>query len=165
MQYLKVMMSQLKDNWLILLIFIVLPLFVAIPLIAYYKMKKQTIGERNNNPLNIRKTSIAWQGEKPTTGSFEVFDTLQNGFRAGLKNILTHVSRGSNTIPKLVAVWAPPTENDTKAYIFSVLKTTGLPASTVIDKTNIAVIAQAMALQETGKRYDLKIIQDAQKLI
>lgn len=84
-------------------------------------------GVRNNNPFNIRKGSSKWVGKvKGLDTSFETFDTLENGIRAGVINTLTHYKRGADTIKKLIEVHAPPNENNTKLYIKNVSNWVGI---------------------------------------
>lgn len=132
-------------------------------------------GIRNNNPLNIRKGST-WEGEKKiqTDPSFEQFETLQYGIRAGLKLIQNHVSgfNGSrpprNTIRKLISVWAPPSENATEAYIMFVCQHVFKLPSDIIhadDKKLICDIARAMAFVECGQWIDPEQFESAYNLI
>lgn len=89
-------------------------------------------GLRNNNPGNLDRGPVAWVGEVqglPIPGTanarfydarFCQFDTMAHGARAMAIDLLTHYRRGANTIGRLVAIWAPPTENNTGAYIAAV---------------------------------------------
>lgn len=81
-----------------------------------------TRGIDNNDPFNIRKSAIRWQGEvdgKDT--SFETFDTAQDGIRAGCKILLTYYRKyGLETVADIITRFAPPAENNTDAYIRSV---------------------------------------------
>ncbi len=80
-------------------------------------------GIKNHNPLNIRiNPANNWQGRvdpaKNTDGAFEQFTDAVWGIRAGARNIIFHYDRnGADTIRKLITLWAPPSENDTEAYI------------------------------------------------
>lgn len=132
-------------------------------------------GIRNNNPLNIRKGST-WKGEKKiqTDPSFEQFETLQYGIRAGLKLIQNHISgfNGSrpprNTIRKLISVWAPPSENATEGYIMFVCQHVFKLPSDIIhadDKKLICTIARAMAFVECGQWIDPEQFESAYNLI
>lgn len=84
-------------------------------------------GVRNNNPGNIIKSGIEWQGElKQTLGEdkFEVFDTPEHGVQA-LGELLLRYQRGPRQIKNIrdaIGTWAPPTENDTAAYIAKVAR-------------------------------------------
>ena len=78
-------------------------------------------GIRNNNPLNIRLAAEnRWQGRVPpkhnSDGAFEQFQDPIMGLRAAAVLLIAHYDRRHlDTIRKLVAVWAPPNENDTEA--------------------------------------------------
>lgn len=110
---------------------------------------------RNNNPGNIRWMSpINWQGQLgPDSRGFVIFDTIEHGTRAMAKNILTKYGRGVNTLRKLIAEWAPPTENDTEAYIRTVAAALKVDANAPIDmKSRLADIVAAMTKVEHGKQ-------------
>lgn len=84
---------------------------------------KDTRGMRNNNPGNIRKTTIDWKGEKKgKDDAFETFEHIEYGIRAIFKLMTTYYKKhGCINIRDLINRWAPPSENDTKTYIVSVL--------------------------------------------
>ncbi len=84
--------------------------------------------KNSNNPMSLRATKDKWQGETGTTEGFCMFDTLTNGTRAGCLNMV-HQAKSHNTITKLITAYAPPSENDTEAYIRFVTKFTGYTAS------------------------------------
>jgi len=78
---------------------------------------------KNNNPLNIRfSESNKWQGQVAENKGFCVFSTPEWGWRAAMKLANSHIRRGHNTIEKLITKWAPPSENDTAAYVRFVQK-------------------------------------------
>jgi hypothetical protein len=83
-----------------------------------------TRGERNNNPLNLRwRAEIAWQGlaDPPQDeAGYCRFLTPGHGIRAGAKDLHTAWRAGRTNIAALIAHFAPPSENDTKAYISDV---------------------------------------------
>lgn len=84
---------------------------------------------RNNNPGNIR-IGEKWQGlmdpadmtpEQAAEKEFCVFKTPAYGFRAMAKIFNSyHYKHGVRTIEQAVARWAPPTENNVRAYVRSV---------------------------------------------
>lgn len=92
-------------------------------------------GIRNNNPFNMVKTNIKWQGKVAGTDSkFETFATIEQGIRAGIIDIVGDISKdGKNTIKKLITVFAPPTENDTLHYISTMVKATGVSPDSVLN--------------------------------
>lgn len=133
--------------------------------------KKQPRGIRNNNPLNIRKGST-WQGERPnqTDKSFEEFVSMEYGIRAALKLMRNHIQgfsgarKPANTIRKLIYVWAPPTENNSQAYLDTVCQHTGLTPSHIIhinDKADLLAICRAMAFVECGVWLDKELFESA----
>ena len=86
-------------------------------------------GLRNNNPLNIRRTATRWIGARieQTDKSFVQFTSMAYGYRAAWKILQSYYERFSRqgkpfTVRNIISRWAPPTENDTEAYIISVLK-------------------------------------------
>ena len=121
---------------------------------------KQARGMRNNNPLNIIKNkNINWKGQlcNSTDPTFLQFDTMANGLRATLKLLHTYYAKhGCDTIRKIVARWAPETENQVAAYINTVCKLTGwnadshLPPMKKETKVVWFVIVLAMASVECG---------------
>jgi len=106
------------------------PLFLIVSLSLYLMSRKKTVtiypnpkgetlGVKNNNPGNLVRSFNAWKGKiNPSTDPrFEQFTSMEYGARACMKNIQTWYRRGSNTVRKLISVWAPPSENDTENYI------------------------------------------------
>ena len=76
------------------------------------------LGLRNNNPFNLEFRSIGWRGEVGSDGRFSIFDTAQNGIRAGMINIHTKMTRdGLNTVRKIITRLSPSFENPTEAFI------------------------------------------------
>lgn len=105
-------------------------------------------GLRNNNPLNIRKSSDVFQGEK-TPGSdsaFKQFKTMAYGYRAALK-VITNYYRLYNlkTIRQIIGRWAPENENNTSAYVSLVSSYSGIPADDMIDINNQDMMTRIIA--------------------
>lgn len=132
-------------------------------------------GIRNNNPLNIRKGSN-WQGEKhpQTDRDFEQFESMQYGVRAGFKILRKYMSGYNgltekfNTIEKIIRRWAPPSENNTKAYIEKVSQLTGIPSTLKISfsqRSYLVAIVDAMIRVECGQPIDRKIIESAYDMV
>lgn len=121
-----------------------------------------TRGVRNSNPGNIRKSKDQWEGAVGDDGSFVIFDSPESGVRALGKNLLSYGRQGYDSIEKIINRWAPPTENDTQAYIDSVVAATGIPATQSLDLSNpdtLSSLAQAISFHETGSRYDPEVYQ------
>lgn len=121
-----------------------------------------TRGIRNNNPGNIRASKDQWEGMTGDDGAFVTFDSPESGVRALGKNLLSYGRQGYDSIEKIINRWAPPNENDTKAYIDSVVAATGIPATQSLDLSNpdtLSALAQAISFHETGSRYNPEVYQ------
>lgn len=123
-------------------------------------------GLRNNNPLNIRKSSTAWQGkvENGTDPDFEQFSDVFYGCRAALVNLRTHIQQDKHrlirtTVEREIARWAPPNENDLKAYVKYVCDLVLMKPNDVLDFSKPNIICPflcAMARFENGGSADVK---------
>jgi len=115
-------------------------------------------GLRNNNPFNMVKTSIAWQGKVIGNDSrFETFATVEQGIRAGIIDIVGDMAKkGQNTLTKLFEAFAPRFENDTTAYINYVSQVSGIEPNAPllinnqIDAGSLAKIVQGIINKENG---------------
>jgi hypothetical protein len=113
-------------------------------------------GIRNCNPGNIRRTLAMWQGQRmlQLDPSFVQFNDMAHGVRALAKTLLTYERKdGCNTIGSIISRWAPPTENNTTAYINAVAKAAGIGQAEVVDLTQVPVllgIATGIILHENG---------------
>ena len=120
-------------------------------------------GLRNNNPLNIRRSGEQFQGEiNGTDKSFKTFSSLPYGYRAGFVILGTYLSRGVNTIEKIISKWAPPVENDTESYIKNVEKWSGVPRYKVLsgaDGADYILIVAAMCFVENGHNADISAVR------
>lgn len=132
-------------------------------------------GIRNNNPLNIRKGN-SWKGERhpQKDKAFEEFESMEMGVRAGFKLIKNYMSGYNgltnkfNTIEKIIRRWAPPSENNTRAYISKVSQLSGIPSRQILSfsQRNLMVaIVDAMIRVECGQAIDTKIIESAYDLV
>lgn len=120
-------------------------------------------GLRNNNPLNIRHNSDTFQGEiKGNDKSFKTFSSMPYGYRAAFVTLATYLSRGWNTVEKIISRWAPPNENNTQAYIAKVVKYSGVTADKVLtpaDGADYILIVAAMSFVENGKNADISEVR------
>jgi hypothetical protein len=85
--------------------------------------KDESRGFRNNNPGNIRNTTIDWKGEtKGDDKGFETFESVEYGIRAIFRLLKTYREKhGLRSIREIIYRFAPPNENNTDAYIASVM--------------------------------------------
>ena len=129
-------------------------------------------GIRNNNPLNIRSSSIQWQGKitENTDGTFEQFISLEYGLRAGLVNIRTYIKRDRlDNISVIIPRWAPALDgNDVRAYVRLVSNKSGVPATRRLsynDRYELCRIVWAMAWVECGQEISFSTVEKAWALI
>lgn len=123
-------------------------------------------GLRNNNPLNIRHSRSCWQGmaKEQTDAEFVTFETMAYGYRAAWRILFNYFYRFVSekkrfTVRNIVGRWAPPTENDTEAYIRTVLQLSGiggqeklLPPNNVQSYRRLSRLIVAMTVMENGVR-------------
>ena len=127
-------------------------------------------GIRNNNPLNIRR-GTNWLGlsKHQTDPAFCQFDSMTYGLRAGLIIIRTYMMKYKlTTIHSIVTRWAPPSENDTNAYVKSVssmMRMHALQTFDFGDRGRIVALVSAMCKVETGISIDQKLIESAYDLL
>ena len=125
-------------------------------------------GLRNNNPLNIRHSADRWQGarKEQTDPSFVQFKTMAYGYRAAWRTLQTYYERFCMqskpfTVRNIISRWAPPTENDTEAYIRTVLRLSGiggkenlLPPANATGYGRLSKLIGSMTVMENGIRMN-----------
>lgn len=78
-----------------------------------------TRGMRNNNPGNLR----AGFGQIGTdSGGYAVFPSREAGYNAAARQLVGYHNAGLDTINAIVSKWAPASENNTQAYVSSVVQ-------------------------------------------
>lgn len=116
-------------------------------------------GIRNNNPGNLIKTSIPWNGKIPndknTDGRFEQFEAPEYGVRALIKDLMSDFKKGKTTVAALIKEFAPIRENNTKAYIKSVSAFVGVSSHTKLKPTKATLQSLVMGIDkvENGAHY------------
>lgn len=118
---------------------------------AVYTM---TRGLRNNNPGNIRLDGTRWEGMSPTQddGSFVQFLSPVYGIRALARVLQNYVAlHGLNTVAGIITRWAPPSENDTAAYIADVASKMNVDPNTPLDmNASLPSLIAAIVAHENG---------------
>ena len=110
----------------------------------------QIRGYRNHNPGNIRENKridYDWEGEAraDSDGEFEEFDSPEFGIRAMARILKVYNTRHQlKSVRGMINRWAPPSENDTEAYIRAVCLRMGVKSSTRMDLNNNAVAMQSL---------------------
>ena len=134
----------------------------------------ETLGIRNNTPLNSRKVSgQRWQGEVLPLGGdrrgsgspFVRFESIEWGIRAAFVLLRTYSAKyHANCIRDIISRWAPPSENDTEKYIKNVCLWTGLGGLQRLTEEDWPKLVRAMGRQEIGVLLDQETINRGYKL-
>lgn len=77
-------------------------------------------GTRNNNPGNLKLSSLNWRGKIPnadnTDGTFEQFKSMEYGIRALYRLLVTYVNKYDlRSVDQIIDRYAPPGENSEAA--------------------------------------------------
>ena len=132
--------------------------------------KRKSRGLRNNNPGNIRKNGIVYQGEivPSKDEAFKQFTTMAYGYRAMFVVLHTYQRKyGINTIADMIIRYAPAIENHTTEYIRAVAEASGVPSTSHITTTNADVmipVVAAMSRVENGTPAVMKDVEAGWKL-
>lgn len=131
----------------------------------------QSRGLRNNNPGNIRLSAgRPWLGEVRPSGDpcFCRFSSMAWGFRAMFQLLDNYGRRhGLRTVRTMIGRWAPPSENDTAAYVRYVSDCAEIGPDTPVDTRDRSVmraIVGAMARMENGADTDLSAMDEGWEL-
>ncbi|WP_244582557.1 lytic transglycosylase domain-containing protein [Escherichia coli] len=100
--------------------------------------EQQPRGIRNNNPGNLR----AARNASGSDGAFVTFNSPGDGVSALARQLRLYGARGVNTVEGIIGKYAPPTENNTAAYIRSVSDMTGFSAGQKLDLDDPSVLAK-----------------------
>jgi len=117
-------------------------------------------GLRNCNPGNIRISNIKFKGEVISNDkSFKQFKSIAYGYRAMMKIIKYYYNHYNlKTLEEIIDRWAPPTENNTSAYVLVVQRETGIQKDSEVyvdDKSTLTSVVAAMSLVENGVKADI----------
>jgi len=135
------------------------------PLIGVSPM--QSIGERYNNPLNIKyNPANNWVGQDTAkSGEFVYFKSPEYGYRAAFVLLNNYQKMGFNTLTKVINRWAPESDNNpTQNYIYYVSNKTGLFPDTPIKPQDYQDILAAMATFEQGRAPDMAALMTGYQL-
>lgn len=118
--------------------------------------KTMSRGLRNRNPGNIRRSGVRYKGEcaRSTDGEFRQFESVEWGYRAMFVLLHTYSRRhGCRTLRDMISRYAPPSENDTEAYIRRVADISRVGPDAAIDTLDcgtMIVVVAAMSEVENG---------------
>jgi hypothetical protein len=117
---------------------------------------------RLNNPGNIDRTSIVWQGMSAIQPDprFVCFVAPQWGFRAAARILNGDYREGCVTVHELIDRWAPPIENDTSAYVTDVAKrvAVGIDEKLALP-AQLLPLLKAIAIHEGGCPWADSVLQ------
>lgn len=125
-------------------------------------------GERNNNPCNIEDFGIPWDGIVGHDGPYLIFKTPEKGIRAGARDVHTKWAKHQlRNVASIITTYAPPSENDTIAYIAAICKELGVgphePLNLDIPQ-NLQKFVTAVIRHECGRvAYSPDLIAEAVK--
>jgi len=89
-----------------------------------------TVPTRDNNPLDLRHSPHASHaGEGPN--DIGIIDTIQDGWADAERQLQIYAQRGM-TLQSMIAIFAPPAENNTSAYLEFVCNGLGMPPDTPV---------------------------------
>lgn len=124
-----------------------------------------TRGIRSNNPGNVRRGD-QWRGLSATQPDqdFCTFIAPVYGIRAMVKILMSYKRRGIDTVQEIVSTWAPPSENDTAAYVRSVCSRVGVGPNDPVEPTNPDLIKAIIRHENGSQPYADNVILDAIRL-
>lgn len=117
---------------------------------------------RNNNPGNIEYGSFAKsQGAIGSDGRFAIFPTYDAG-RAAKESLLFDTSSYKDkTIAEAINRYAPPSENNTNAYIGGITSSLGVPANTRLSSLSPAQRSAMLDAMERIEGFRVGTVQSS----
>lgn len=131
---------------------------------SYLNIASLPRGLRNNNPGNLVRSNNAWKGKISYSQSqdtrFEQFIEMRYGIRALMRDIYNDVTRkNKDSVIELITEFAPAFENNTSAYINTVIKAVGFSVIGELTQEKMISLCKAIILVENGSSYS-KYISD-----
>ena len=123
-----------------------------------------------NNPFNIRANKAnKWKGKTtPEGASFEHFQSIEMGIRAGIITLQTYFKKYRvNTVNGIISRFAPSTENDTENYIKFVADQVGVSPNNMLvpDKETLWRLSKAITAMENGYQLNRSDYEKAFRLV
>lgn len=114
-------------------------------------------GIRNNNPGNIRDGSDKWQGLSgiDDDDQFAVFTDPTWGIRALARILINYQDKYNlRTVAEIINRWAPPSENNTRAYVERVCEAMEVAPHEALDMheyKNLCPLVEEIINHENGR--------------
>ncbi|WP_262499904.1 lytic transglycosylase catalytic [Photorhabdus heterorhabditis] len=111
-------------------------------------------GLRNNNPGNLNFVGQRGATLESPGGRFARFETAFEGLRALSRQLTLYASRGLTTIRDIITTYAPPSENDTEAYIAGMSKWLGVDQNAKLnlqDPQTLTAMMNGIIHHENGR--------------
>ena len=132
-----------------------------------------TRGERNHNPLNIRRNErTRWLGQcmAQRDREFVQFQSDLLGYRAAFRVLHSYFRlHGICTLRDIIYRWAPPEDgNETRSYVETVSRRSGVLPGLVLDfgdEERMVAIVCAMAWVESRMGGDVELVRRAYRLV
>lgn len=131
----------------------------------------ETRGIRNHNPGNIRRSGDPWQGlaAQQSDPAFFRFESAVWGIRALARTLTTYYDRhGCDCVRAIIGRWAPPSENNTSAYVGHVARSMGVAVSASLDLHRYEhmrpLVEAIIAHENRGYRYSGAVVDEGLKL-
>ena len=127
-------------------------------------------GIRNNNPGNLNFVHQPGAVLEPGPNArFARFPTAEAGLEALRDQLCRYITRdGIDTVAGIISKWAPPTENDTAAYIRGVAHSLGVEPDTRLGQPTprlISGLMNAIIRFENGQNpYGSLVLQVADEM-
>lgn len=127
-------------------------------------------GVANCNPGNIRLSGVRYKGEvRPSRDpEFRCFENMSWGYRAIFVLLHTYARRyGCRTLRRMIARYAPPSENSTELYLKFVERRSGVDADVEIDtldRGTMTAVVGAISHFENGIEAEKNAVEEGWKL-
>lgn len=100
-----------------------------------------------------------WRGQSSVQPDkdFLTFDTMEWGVRAAARVLLTYWYRGRRSIRRIITEWAPPSENNTEAYVTAVAECIGQDADKeyrTLGLVELCKLCDCIFWHENGEQVD-----------
>jgi hypothetical protein len=117
----------------------------------FSRIKRKSIAARHNNPGNLRAVN--------SQIGFRQFPDMESGYNALIYDLKAKISgrskftSGDETLEELIYVYAPPLENNSKAYVSKVAGMLGVSSTEPIANIDVHQLAKAIIYVEDIKLF------------